>query len=540
MSVNGTPLVKGLLSVCTYPVNKGEQIGLRPVNDIPFMKTLAALTIRQRIIAAVATAAVIFGLWGMTNIVTREGEALLFSGLDAAAAGEIVAALDGLGTPYTVKGSAIYVPESQRDRLRLDMAREGLPATSSSGYEILDSLNGFSTTADMFDAAYWRAKEGELTRTILSMPQVKAARVHLGVTRQSAFRRANDDKSASVTIESPSGLTADQARSIQYLTALAVPELSPEQVAVIDTSRGVLAGPGARTGLDGNGEEQDRAAALEDRLTRMLEAHVGAGNAKVSVAVDLDRQQVEQTERVVDPTSRQIAARRTSEELSRNVDGGIGGPVTVASNLPDGDAAAPADEEDATSVVSTSKNEDVTYTGTEIERRTAQLPGAIRRLSVAVLLNERFTVAEDGTRTVDPRTPEELAALEALVAGAAGTDAERGDSVTVRILPFEAAPAEALVENPGFVEQHVLPRSVELAQMVFLGLIVLVVGLFVLRPALTPRETLSATTYADGTPQVAAPVDAASLLTMLTGDNPDEAAAILDAWFEEEEQAQAA
>ena len=61
----------------------------------------------------------------------------------------------------------------------MTLAAEGLPANSGTGYELLDSLSGFGTTSQMFDAAYWRAKEGELARTLLAMPQIRAARVHL-------------------------------------------------------------------------------------------------------------------------------------------------------------------------------------------------------------------------------------------------------------------------------------------------------------------------------------------------------------------------
>ena len=167
------------------------------------LSTWMRLDLRQQISAIVSTGIVIFGCMFLIKMARTEGEALLFSGVDASSAGEIALQLDGMAVPYTVKGSAIYVPQSQRDRLRIEMARMGLPAPNGAGYELLDNLNGFSTTADMFDAAYWRAKEGELTRTIMAMPSVRSARVHLGVTRSSAFRRGRNNKSASVTIEAP-------------------------------------------------------------------------------------------------------------------------------------------------------------------------------------------------------------------------------------------------------------------------------------------------------------------------------------------------
>ncbi|MBU2359152.1 MAG: flagellar M-ring protein FliF, partial [Alphaproteobacteria bacterium] len=87
---------------------------------------------------------------------------LLFGGLDPAAAGEVITALDQRGAIYEVRGGAIYVESNQRDLLRMSLAGEGLPAIGAQGYELLDGLSGFGTTSQMFDATYWRAREGEL------------------------------------------------------------------------------------------------------------------------------------------------------------------------------------------------------------------------------------------------------------------------------------------------------------------------------------------------------------------------------------------
>jgi flagellar M-ring protein FliF len=495
------------------------------------LSTWMRLDLRQQISAIVSTGIVIFGCMFLVKMARTEGEALLFSGVDASSAGEIALQLDGLAVPYTVKGSAIYVPQSQRDRLRIEMARMGLPAPNGAGYELLDNLNGFSTTADMFDAAYWRAKEGELTRTIMAMPSVRSARVHLGVTRSSAFRRGRNNKSASVTIEAPMSLSKEQATSIQYLTALAVPDLMPENVAVVDTARGVIAGPGGPSDeTTGNMDQNAREDALSNRLTQLLEAHVGAGNAQVSVALELDHSSVAETQRVIDPDSRQIASRDLMEE--RDVEMTGQGVVTVASNLPEGELSA---EDETNPIMRSKRDEKVSYTGTQTERVIQQRPGTINRLSIAVLLNERYTDDGNGNLQLDPRSPEELAALESLVASAAGIDANRGDQLSVQILPFEVPAPVEMGTPPTFVEEFVMPRAIELAQMVFMGLIVLVVGLFILKPILSPKKPKGDDDL-DSAPSLES-MDAASLLTMLTKENPDNAAAILDDWFEKEADA---
>ena len=73
----------------------------------------------------------------------------------------VIRALDQRGVVYEVVGDTIRVDATQRDSLRMVLAAEGLPATGVAGYELLDGLTGFGTTSQMFDAAYWRAKEGE-------------------------------------------------------------------------------------------------------------------------------------------------------------------------------------------------------------------------------------------------------------------------------------------------------------------------------------------------------------------------------------------
>lgn len=499
------------------------------------LKTWNGLTMRQQVVAIGATMATIVLFWFFVTMATKEPEALLYSGLEPSVAGEVAAQLDGLGVSYTLKGSAMYVPSSQRDKLRIEMARQGLPAASGVGYELLDDLNGFSTTSDMFDAAYWRAKEGELTRTILEMPSIRSARVHLGVTRQSAFRRASTQKTASVTIETRSDLTREQAQSIQYLTALAVADLNPTNVAVIDTRQGVIAGPGARDSAMGSLESSDRESKLENAILSMLEAHVGMGNARVTVAMDIDRQSTAQTERLIDPNTREIVSRNITEESEKVDRQALGGAITVASNLPDGDVAA-GPEADDPNTIRAKREEEVTYTGTEIERITQTAAGTVRRLSVAVLLNERMVTAGDGSVTPSPRSEQELDTIRALVASAAGIDVARGDVVTVSTLPFEPVVIDGEMATATFVDTYVLPRALEIGQLVFLGIMTLILGMFVVKPILTAGA--QGDDDEDATPkEIPLPQDAAELLTMLAEENPEDAAAILDAWFEEEQSA---
>ena len=182
----------------------------------------SALDLRRRIVVVGATLAMFVAVLWLGRIAGQPDMALLYAGLEPAAAGEVVAALDQRGVAYEVAGASIMVDASQRDSLRMSLATEGLPAAGASGYELLDNLSGFGTTSQMFDAAYWRAKEGELARTLLAMPDVKAARVHIASAPTRSFQ-PGAEPSASVTLTTASGgMTEAQAQAVRHLVASAV------------------------------------------------------------------------------------------------------------------------------------------------------------------------------------------------------------------------------------------------------------------------------------------------------------------------------
>ncbi len=180
--------------------------------------------------------------------------------------------------PYEVREASIYVDGGQRDAVRMALATEGLPASGPAGYELLDNLSGFGTTSQMFDAAYWRAKEGELARTITAAPNVRAARVHLANPVNQPFARTPSG-TASVTVTMARGaLDAEQAQAIRYLVSSAVAGLAPEAVAVID-SRGRRAAGGRRErAVPGGHAEPDRPR--RDAARERAAAARGAGRAR--------------------------------------------------------------------------------------------------------------------------------------------------------------------------------------------------------------------------------------------------------------------
>lgn len=435
------------------------------------------LDLRRRVILAGATAAVFVAVLFLARTAAQPQLSLLYSGLDSASAGEVVAALDARGVSYDVRGDAIHVDAARRDALRMELAAEGLPSASGKGYELLESLTGFGTTAQMFDAAQWRAVEGELARTILGGEGIRAARVHIA-RAPSRSLAGPSAPSASVAVTAASGrVTEAQAVAIRHLVAAAVAGLSPDSVQVVDTANGLVAGDSPAPAA----QASTRAEEIRRNVERLLGARVGQGKAVVEVAVELVTESEEISERRIDPESRIAIATETEQQTGSSTE--PGGAVTVASNLPDGEAGQNTGQSSSNSQES---RERVNYELSETRREMRRSPGDIRRLTVAVLVDSVETVAEDGSITRAPRDAAELSTLRDLVAAAAGINVDRGDVLTLHSMDFLPVPEGGTLAEAGFLTGSV--DLGQLVQMLVAGLIALVLALFVIRPILAPRR----------------------------------------------------
>ncbi len=438
-----------------------------------------ALDPRKRLIVAVATIAMFAAVYALTSLATRPSMTLLYAGVESASAGELLTALDQRGALYEVRGQAIYVESNRRDELRMDLASEGLPANSGTGYELLDSLTGFGTTSQMFDAAYWRAKEGELARTIAALPNIRSVRVHISNAQAQGFRKQTAPK-ASVTVTTrDSGLSAKHARALKYLVSAAVAGMTPGDVAIIDGDGGLVQSDDEK----GAQAADDRAAVLRQNVTRILEARVGFGKAVVEVVVETITESEAISERKIDPEGRVAISSENQEQTSSANDSGSSS-VTVASNLPSGNAVGGGKTAQSSDSQTTER---VNYEVSETTREVVKNPGAIRRLTVAVLVDGISVTDAAGQTTSQPRPDEELAALQELVAAAVGFDEARGDVISMKSLAFE--PLVAAGTEAGGSLLSAFPIDVMgLLQLAVLAIVFLVLGLFVLRPILTSRS----------------------------------------------------
>lgn len=438
------------------------------------------LELRRQIIVIIATGAVFLGILAMSRMASTPSMTLLYSGLENGAAGEVVRALEQRGAVFEIRGSSIFVDANQRDELRMTLASEGLPANSNKGYELLDSLTGFGTTSQMFDAAYWRAKEGELARTIVSSPHIVSARVHIASTGANPFQRGVTPKASVFVTPNGGSISPQQAKAIRFLVSSAVAGLAADDVAVIDANGALIGATDEDTPTVGG---QDKAQNLKERVQRLLEARVGFGNAFVEVSVDTVNESEAIRERTFDPQNR-VAISVDTEERSNSSSEAGGGDVTVASNLPDPAGGSG----DNSSSQNSETRERINYEVSETEREIVRAPGAIKRITVAVLVNEALGAAENGEPLAAPREQAELEDLRDLVASAVGFDETRGDVITIKSMALQSISPQGTVVSASLMDNFDID-IMSAIQMAVLAIVTLILGLFVIKPLLS-REPL--------------------------------------------------
>lgn len=479
------------------------------------MSVWSGLDARRRVIIILAVVTVFASVLLLSRMASSPSMSLLYAGLEPNAAGEVVSSLEAQGQSYEVRGSSIYVPSNRRDELRLTLASSGLPANGGAGYELLDSLTGFGTTSQMFDAAYWRAKEGELARTIVASPFVRSARVHISNQTGQPFLR-NQQISGSVFVTPTNDpISQSQARALTFLVASAVTGLSTGSVSVIDAVSGtMIASDDTSSGIEGSG---DREAQIKQSVERLLEAYVGPGGAVVEVNLETETSSESITERRFDPESR-VAISTDTEERTESSQGNGANDVTVASNLPDGDAAGGGQN---SSSQNSESRERVNFEVSETQREIVRAPGAVKRLSVAVLVDGVETTDATGASQWQPRSEEQLSSLRELVSSAVGLNEERGDSLTLKSMQFETiASPEGTFAEASFLDKFPIDVNMVI-QMVVLAVVAIAIGLFVIRPILT-----SPTRQTAGSLPVAGP-EGAPLGIPLEQPEADSLAAVL-------------
>jgi flagellar M-ring protein FliF len=443
---------------------------------------------------------------------------LLYANLAAEDAASVTQALDSARIPYKLEdgGNSISVPSEQLPAARLKLAAQGLPE-GGGGVNAMTKDPGFGVSAFMESARYQHALETELARTIASLQNVQGARVHLAMSRQSAFVSDRRPGSASVFLQLRAGrrLDDEQVQAIANLVASSVPEMLAAQVTVVDQAGRLLSAPNG----DGDTVMRDKmfefAHRLEEsyatRIQEMLTPLVGPGRVRAQVVAQVDMSTTEQTREQYNPQSQVVRSESTSEEAAKNGAGNAGGvpgaltnqPPTPGVALPPGatpqiaqsgqtapganpPAAGAPNNAASTAVTGPDSTARQTTKNYEIDRTmayTRQPAGKVTRLSVAVLIDNLRSTDKDGKTTETPLPKDQLERLTALVRDAVGFDQARGDSVNVVNSSFLGTPA---VEEGELESQPLWEKAwVQNLAKILAGLIVLTLIIFMVLKPLT-------------------------------------------------------
>lgn len=435
------------------------------------LQNLNALSQRQKVAGAAALALVIALLAGVLLWNRAPEYGVLFSNLDERDGGQIIAALGQQNVPYrmSANGSAILVPQAQVHETRLRLAAEGLPKGGLAGFELMDGQKlGISQFNEQVN--YQRALEGELSRTVQAIDAVANARVHLAMPKQTAFLRDDQRPTASVMVNLRPGriLDQNQVAGIVHLVSSSVPRMSAEGVKIVNQEGSLLtvqADPLMRAGLNANQLEYVRAMekAFIERIENILVPMVGKDNFRAQVAADVDFNQVEQTAETYkpNPTPDQAIRSQQTNEVINPLPGAQGIPGALT-NQPPAPATAPITApavgagpgQGAQGVLNANRSAVLNYELDRSIQHTKQAVGQLKRLSVAVVVNNRTIPAPDGSPTTVPLTDEEIARITNLVREAVGYSADRGDSINVANSAFAGelvAPVLPLWKDPEMI-----------------------------------------------------------------------------------------
>jgi flagellar M-ring protein FliF len=430
------------------------------------------------VVSVVLLAALLGGmLWSMMRTDWRT----LYANLDPEDARQIGTVLTQAQISFdvTADGSGIRVPAGQLDKARLATAAKGGIKSGRLGFEIFDKPNWVGSEFDE-QVNYQRALEGELEHTVGSLSDVESARVHLVMPHDSLFREQERPAKASVVLKLRHRSLADgEPDAIRNLVASAVDGLAPEHVVLVDAAGHLPLGPKTSDALRLSAEQ-----ALEEKLVATLEPVTGAGNVRVSVALDYDVAAAEETDETYNPDKTVTLSMQRTEQTSgpQAVAAGIPG---TASNVPNSSASALPVYPQQTTPPQSAKSESGTYGASKTVRHTVENPGRVRRMTAAIVVNDRMMqpAARGKAAVWKNRSPEELRNLTALAQAAVGFDSARGDMLTVEDLAFDenrASPPGSSVSQAVSAAEN-SPLLLKYAALL-LGMVVVMA--FGVRPAL--------------------------------------------------------
>jgi flagellar M-ring protein FliF len=493
----------------------------KPLLGLSFLENLAEMSVLRQLGLLVGLAASVAIGFAVVLWSQQPDYRPLYGSLNGMDASQVVETLAASGIDYTIEpnSGALLVKADDLARARMRLAAAGVaPTDNSVGFEILDRDQGLGTSQFMEATRYRRGLEGELARTVASLNNVKAARVHLAMPKASVFVRDERKPSASVLVElyPGRGLEPSQVMAIVNLVATSVPELDKGQVTVVDQKGNLLSDQQELSELTMAGKQFDYTRRMEtlftQRVHNILQPVLGTGRYKAEVSADVDFSSVESTSEMFNPdqpalrSEQQVNEQRQSSLPPQGVPGAL-------SNQPPGPAAAPEQAAGAAGPAGpvaagqplidangqqimdpvtgqpmlapypADKREQSTR-NFELDRSisyTRQQQGRLRRLSVAVVVDDQVRIdPATGESSRVPWTTDDLARFTRLVQDSVGFDASRGDSVSVINTAFTASLGEEIPDIPFYTQ----PWFWDIVKQVLGVLFILVLVFGVLRPVL--------------------------------------------------------
>lgn len=391
--------------------------------------------------------AVIVGIVGLAAYLYMQKPSLttLYAGLPESEKAMVLESLKNAGVDVSMDPvtGEVLVPVIDYHNARMTLAAQGLPSSSGTGYDQLDSIQ-MGSSRSVEAAKLKQTQEMELARSISEIDLVLSARVHLAIPEKEVFVRQTAEPTASVFLQLARGrgLGRNQVEAIIHLVSSSVPNLTKDNVSIVDQNGSLLSRGSNSPEAQLSDSQLEHRIKLEDiyraRVTSLLTPIVGAGNINAQINLDIDFTRSEVTEELVDPTgnalrSEQSTNDQTMQAPAKGIPGAVANTPPEAAQLSATATASGGSPELKSSSSSEVKNYEVSRTVSS----TLKPSNIIRKINAAVLVRQPDVIdPETGVTTSQPMSAEELARIEKLVADAIGIDTERGDSLTVSSAPF--------------------------------------------------------------------------------------------------------
>lgn len=417
---------------------------------------MASLSAGQKVTTAAVALLVLGGIYSLSNWRKEADFKPLYTGLAAEDSAAVVAKLKEGGADYrlSASGDSVLVPSAKLAEARLQLAAAGLPKTGRIGYELFDKTN-LGATEFVEHINYRRALEGELERSVMALSEVEQARVHISFPKDSVFLESREPAKASVMVKIRTGASISPRNvvAIAHLVGSAVEGLSPDSVSILDMQGNLLSRPvvspdeaASEAGLD---HRQKVEHDLLQKINTTLDPLLGHDHYRAGVLAECEINSGEMSEETLDPARSVMVQSQKMEEVTGS--GASAGVPGTASNLP-----RPTSTPRSGGNSTTRRTENVTYQSSRITRNMKLPQGAIKRISVALLLDQ--TIRWEGTgkamhRVLTPLTPEVMKTVKDLVSTVVGFNQERGDQITVESLPFEET-VNGPAPEPAAAPQH--------------------------------------------------------------------------------------